>query len=291
GAAIVAEPVLNPWRYFRIDGARHQPGALQLAQLVGEHALGNPRQHAPQLVETQHVRFQQAVEDHALPLAADQLEGGLHRATGGAVEACVGSAGHGGTFFDTMCTACAYFHGDRISAKLRSPPERLEHAMKAIGTTRPLPASDPRSLVDLELPDPEYGEHDLLVEVRAISVNPVDVKVRASAQPEAGSHRILGWDAVGQVRAVGSRVEGFQPGDRVYYAGQIDRPGSNAQLQAVDARIAAHAPRTLGDEDAAALPLTSLTGWETLFDRLRVDDPVPGSSHALLVIGGAGGVG
>ncbi|WP_447730910.1 zinc-binding alcohol dehydrogenase family protein [Pseudoxanthomonas suwonensis] len=163
--------------------------------------------------------------------------------------------------------------------------------MKAIGTTRPLPASDPRSLVDLELPDPEYGEHDLLVEVRAISVNPVDVKVRASAQPEAGSHRILGWDAVGQVRAVGSRVEGFQPGDRVYYAGQIDRPGSNAQLQAVDARIAAHAPRTLGDEDAAALPLTSLTGWETLFDRLRVDDPVPGSAHALLVIGGAGGVG
>src|SRR5690606_35077057 len=91
--------------------------------------------------------------------------------------------------------------------------------------------------------------------------------------------------------AVGSRVEGFQPGDRVYYAGQIDRPGSNAQLQAVDARIAAHAPRTLGDEDAAALPLTSLTGWETLFDRLRVDDPVPGSAHALLVIGGAGGVG
>ncbi|WP_028917587.1 zinc-binding alcohol dehydrogenase family protein [Pseudoxanthomonas sp. J35] len=164
--------------------------------------------------------------------------------------------------------------------------------MKAIGTTRPLPVSDPRSLQDLEVPEPEYGAHDLLVEVQAISVNPVDVKVRASAQPEAGRPRILGWDAVGRVRAVGSQVQGFQPGDRVFYAGQIDRPGSNAQLQAVDARIVAHAPQKLDDEDAVALPLTSLTAWETtLFDRLRVDDAVPGAANALLVIGGAGGVG
>jgi len=190
----------------------------------------------------------------------------------------------------TVRTPGGHFHGNGRSAKLRSP-DSVEHAMKAIGTAQPLPVSDPRSLLDLELPDPEYAAHDLLVEVQAISVNPVDVKVRLSARPEPGEHRILGWDAVGRVRAVGSQVQGFQPGDRVFYAGQIDRPGSNAQLQAVDARIAAHAPQTLGDEDAAALPLTSLTAWETLFDRLRVDDPVPGAANALLVIGGAGGVG
>ena len=163
--------------------------------------------------------------------------------------------------------------------------------MKAIGFNQPLPISDARSLVDLDLPDPEYGEQDLLVEVQAIAVNPADTKVRASAKPAAGTWRILGWDAVGRVRAVGARVTGFQPGDRVFYAGAIDRPGSYAELQAVDARIAAHAPVALSDEDAAALPLTAITAWETLFDRLRVEQPVAGAADALVVIGGAGGVG
>ncbi len=163
--------------------------------------------------------------------------------------------------------------------------------MKAIGFNQPLPISDARSLVDLDLPDPEYGEQDLLVEVQAIAVNPADTKVRASAQPAPGTWRILGWDAVGRVRAVGARVTGFQPGDRVFYAGAIDRPGSYAELQAVDARIAAHAPVALSDEDAAALPLTAITAWETLFDRLRVEQPVAGAANALVVIGGAGGVG
>ena len=163
--------------------------------------------------------------------------------------------------------------------------------MKAIGFNQPLPISDARSLVDLDLPDPEYGEQDLLVEVQAIAVNPADTKVRASAKPAAGTWRILGWDAVGRVRAVGARVTGFQPGDRVFYAGAIDRPGSYAELQAVDARIAAHAPVALSDEDAAALPLTAITAWETLFDRLRVEQPVAGAANALVVIGGAGGVG
>ena len=100
--------------------------------------------------------------------------------------------------------------------------------MKAIGFNRPLPISDPQSLVDLDLPDPEYGEQDLLVEVQAITVNPADTKVRASAQPAPGTWRILGWDAVGRVRAVGARVTGFKPGDRVFYAGAIDRPGCYA---------------------------------------------------------------
>ncbi len=163
--------------------------------------------------------------------------------------------------------------------------------MKAIGFNQPLPISDPQALVDLDLPEPEYGEQDLLVEVQAIAVNPADTKVRASAQPAAGTWRILGWDAVGRVRAVGARVTGFQPGDRVFYAGAIDRPGSYAELQAVDARIVAHAPVTLRDEDAAALPLTAITAWETLFDRLRIEQPVAGAANAIVVIGGAGGVG
>ncbi|MFT4194410.1 zinc-binding alcohol dehydrogenase family protein [Ottowia sp.] len=163
--------------------------------------------------------------------------------------------------------------------------------MKAIGFNQPLPVSDPRSLLDLDLPEPEYGEQDLLVEVQAIAVNPADAKVRASAQPAAGTWRILGWDAVGRVRAVGARVTGFKAGDQVFYAGAIDRPGCYAELQAVDARIAAHAPATLSAEDAAALPLTALTAWETLFDRLCVERPVAGAANALVVIGGAGGVG
>ncbi|MFT3777385.1 MAG: zinc-binding alcohol dehydrogenase family protein [Ottowia sp.] len=163
--------------------------------------------------------------------------------------------------------------------------------MKAIGFNQPLPVSDPRSLLDLDLPEPEYGEQDLLVEVQAIAVNPADAKVRASAQPAAGTWRILGWDAVGRVRAVGARATGFKAGDQVFYAGAIDRPGCYAELQAVDARIAAHAPATLSAEDAAALPLTALTAWETLFDRLCVERPVAGAANALVVIGGAGGVG
>ena len=163
--------------------------------------------------------------------------------------------------------------------------------MKAIGFNQPLPISDERSLVDIELPDPEPGPNDLLVAVEAIAVNPADTKVRASARPAAGSWRILGWDAVGTVRAVGRDVSGFRVGDRVFHAGAIDRPGCYAQLQAVDARIAAHVPEGLSNEDAAALPLTTLTGWETLFDRLDVQRPVTGAAPALLVIGGAGGVG
>ena len=163
--------------------------------------------------------------------------------------------------------------------------------MKAIGFNRPLPVSDENCLLDIELPAPELRERDLLVEVRAVSVNPADVKVRAAHTPAEGQYRVLGWDAAGVVKAVGSGVQHFQVGDEVYYAGVINRPGSYAELQAVDERIVARKPRTLDFAEAAALPLTALTAWETLFDRLDVNKPVAGGSRALLLVGGAGGVG
>lgn len=163
--------------------------------------------------------------------------------------------------------------------------------MKAIGFNRPLPADHAESLLDIEIPEPELAPRDLLVDVRAISVNPADTKVRAAHTPAPGVYRILGWDAAGVVRATGSAVEGFKVGDEVYYAGAINRPGCYAQLQAVDERIVAHKPATLGFAEAAALPLTALTAWETLFDRLDVNRPVPGGQRTLLLIGAAGGVG
>ncbi|AVS86269.1 zinc-binding alcohol dehydrogenase family protein [Paracidovorax avenae] len=176
--------------------------------------------------------------------------------------------------------------------------------MKAVGyfTPHALDATPGQGLQDFsDLPAPVPRPHDLLVRVRAVSVNPVDTKVRASASPtEAGQPKVLGWDAVGTVEALGAEVRGFAVGDRVFYAGAIDRPGTNAELHAVDARIAAHAPDTWTDAEAAAVPLTAITAWELLFDRLgvprhpqAVDGPVPIATDApvLLVVGGAGGVG
>lgn len=162
--------------------------------------------------------------------------------------------------------------------------------MKAIGFTQSHPIDHAESLVEFDFPTPVYGDHDLLVEVQAISVNPVDFKVRSSALPQAGEPRILGWDAIGTIKAMGKNVIDFKLGDKVFYAGAINRPGSYAQLQAVDARIAALAPTTLTNEEAVALPLTSLTAWEMLFDRLRITQAVPGATPAIVVIGGAGGV-
>lgn len=161
--------------------------------------------------------------------------------------------------------------------------------MKAIAYQNSLPITDPLALQDVDLPDPTPGERDLLVEVRAIAVNPVDTKLRKGVNPAAGQWKVLGWDAVGTVRAVGSQVRWFKPGDRVWYAGAIDRAGCNSQLHVVDERIAALAP-ALGDAAAAALPLTAITAWELLFDRLGVPRG-GGHGQALLVIGAAGGVG
>ncbi|WP_134681411.1 zinc-binding alcohol dehydrogenase family protein [Paracoccus ravus] len=163
--------------------------------------------------------------------------------------------------------------------------------MRAIGYTKAGPITADDALVDIDLPEPTPGERDLLVEVKAVSVNPVDTKVRASAAPETGQHKVLGWDAAGIVRAVGAGVTGYAPGDAVYYAGSIARTGTNAQLHCVDERIVGHKPRTLDWAEAAALPLTTITAWEALFDRLEVTRPVPGGAPAVLIVGGAGGVG
>ena len=146
----------------------------------------------------------------------------------------------------------------------------MAELMRAVGYRRNLPISDPESLLDLELPVPEPGEHDLQVRVRAVSVNPVDVKVRAGSDP-GGKPKILGYDAAGVVEKVGAAVTLFQPGDEVWYAGSIARPGTDAELHLVDERIVGRKPATLDFAQAAALPLTTLTAWEALFDRLAAD--------------------
>lgn len=163
--------------------------------------------------------------------------------------------------------------------------------MKAVGYQSPGPIAAEAALVDIELPEPVAAGRDLLVEVRAVSVNPVDYKVRRSTAPEPGAWKVLGWDAAGVVRAVGPEVTMFQPGDAVYYAGSLIRPGTNAELHLVDERIVGYKPQSLDWTEAAALPLTALTAWETLFDRIGVDRPVPGAAPAIVIIGGAGGVG
>jgi zinc-binding alcohol dehydrogenase family protein len=163
--------------------------------------------------------------------------------------------------------------------------------MKAVAYTRCLPVTDPECLLDLELPDPVPGERDLRVRVSAVSVNPVDTKVRRAVAPAAGQPRVLGFDAAGVVESVGASVTRFRPGDRVFYAGSRIRPGTNAELHCVDERIVGHAPRTLDDAQAAALPLTAITAWEALFDRLGLRLGAPHDAGTLLVTAGAGGVG
>ncbi|GBF74895.1 NADPH:quinone reductase [Paenibacillus sp. 598K] len=164
--------------------------------------------------------------------------------------------------------------------------------MKAVGLKRYLPIEDPESLLDIELPVPAPEGHDLLVEVKAVSVNPVDTKVRAPKDKVETDYRILGYDAAGVVTAVGDQVTLFKPGDEVYYAGSILRPGSNSPYQLVDERIVGAKPQTLDFAEAAALPLTALTAWEGLYDRLGVAvDPEANRGRTLLIIGAAGGVG
>jgi zinc-binding alcohol dehydrogenase family protein len=164
--------------------------------------------------------------------------------------------------------------------------------MKAIGYTTPQAINLPHALTDITLPDPVATGRDLLVEVKAVSVNPVDTKVRRSAQPADGqTYKVLGWDASGIVKAVGPDVTLFKPGDRVWYAGSIARPGSNSELHVVDERIVGHAPKSLNDAQAAALPLTTITAWEMLFDRLGIAPGKQPSNKTLLIIGASGGVG
>jgi zinc-binding alcohol dehydrogenase family protein len=163
--------------------------------------------------------------------------------------------------------------------------------VRAVGFYGPLPISDDRSLVDLELPIPEPGPRDLRVSVRAVSVNPADAKLRAVCQPPNGQARVLGFDASGVVDAAGSEVSLFKPGDEVFYAGDISRAGSNSEFQLVDERIVGRRPASLSFAEAAALPLTSIAAWELLFDRLGLVFGSKITGGVLLIVNGAGGVG
>jgi NADPH2:quinone reductase len=161
--------------------------------------------------------------------------------------------------------------------------------MRAVGYQESRPIDAPDSLVDITLPKPAPTGRDILVQVHAISVNPVDTKVRRRAKPQPGDWMVLGYDAAGVVTAVGPDATLFRPGDAVFYAGDMTRQGTNAELHLVDERIVGHKPKSLDWAAAAALPLTAITAWEALFDRLDVRKPVPGH-ETILIVGGAGGV-
>jgi zinc-binding alcohol dehydrogenase family protein len=167
--------------------------------------------------------------------------------------------------------------------------------MKAIGYNQSLPISNAESLIDIELPQPKASGYDLLVKISSIAVNPVDCKIRQNATPAEGEYRVLGWDAVGEVVATGESVTHFTPGDMVFYAGDLTRQGSNAEYQLVDERIVGHKPASLSDSEAAALPLTAITAWELLFERLAIKQQQPDSKEqsndVILIVGAAGGVG
>ncbi|MEU6347603.1 zinc-binding alcohol dehydrogenase family protein [Streptomyces sp. NPDC046977] len=162
--------------------------------------------------------------------------------------------------------------------------------MRAVGYRKSLPITDPESLIDLEIAVPQPGPHDLLVQVKAVALNPVDYKVRQGNDP-GGELKVLGWDAAGTVVGVGEKVTMFKPGDDVYYAGAIDRAGANSEYHVVDERITAHKPATVTFTQAAALPLTSLTAWEGLFERLGLHNNGLQRNGSLLITAAAGGVG
>ena len=163
--------------------------------------------------------------------------------------------------------------------------------MKAIGYKTPGPINREDALQDITLDMPVAEGRDLLVKINAVSVNPVDYKLRLRVPPEGTEWKVLGYDAAGLVESVGPDVQNFKPGDTVFYAGSIARPGTNSEYHLVDERIVGRKPANLSDAEAAALPLTSITAWEMLFDRLDVKRPTPQGGDTILVIGGAGGVG
>ncbi|MHA7772782.1 zinc-binding alcohol dehydrogenase family protein [Roseibium sp. M-1] len=163
--------------------------------------------------------------------------------------------------------------------------------MRTIGYYEPRPISDANSLADIDLPRPIPTGRDILVEVKAVAVNPVDTKVRQSRPAQNGAPVVLGYDAAGVVAEVGPDVTGYAVGDEVYYAGDITRSGTNAEFHLVDERIVGRKPKSLSFTEAAALPLTAITAYEALFDRLKVREPVPSGAKTLLIIGGSGGVG
>ena len=164
--------------------------------------------------------------------------------------------------------------------------------MRAVGYQGSPSQADHRPLLDIQIPKPQATGRDLLVRVEAVSLNPVDTKVRRRESPPAGGWRVLGWDACGTVDSAGPSVQGFKPGDRIWYAGALDRPGCNSEWHLVDERLVSQAPSSLSAAEAAALPLTSITAWELLFERLRLRlDRHAHRGETLLVVGAAGGVG
>ena len=162
--------------------------------------------------------------------------------------------------------------------------------MRAVAYTKSLPISDPAALIDVEIDRPEPGPRDLLVKVEAVSVNPVDFKIRKRDDP-GGKPRVLGFDGAGTVEAVGAEATLFKQGDAVYWAGSNTRPGSDSEFQLVDERIVGRKPKSLDFVEAAALPLTALTAWELLFDRIGIAQGASADRRSLLIVGGAGGVG
>jgi len=166
--------------------------------------------------------------------------------------------------------------------------------VKAVGIVNYLPIENDKAFVDFDAPKPEPSGHDILVSIKSIAVNPVDVKVRAGrgGEPEKEDPpRIIGWDASGVVEAVGSDVSLFSPGDEVFYAGDITRPGINSEYHLVDERIVGTKPSSLSFPEAAALPLTSITAYEAFFDRLEIDRDGGNKGESILIIGAGGGVG
>ena len=163
--------------------------------------------------------------------------------------------------------------------------------MKAVAYKATGPIDREDALMDITLDTPQAGGRDLLVKVHAVSVNPVDTKVRQRQEPEACGWVVLGYDAAGVVEAVGPGVENFKVGDAVFYAGAINRPGSNSEYHLVDERLVGRKPDSLSDAEAAALPLTAITAWEMLFERLDVKRPTAQGGDIILLVGGAGGVG
>ncbi|MEQ9464895.1 MAG: zinc-binding alcohol dehydrogenase family protein [Haliea sp.] len=167
--------------------------------------------------------------------------------------------------------------------------------MKAIAYKHSLPIDHPESLLDIELPQPNAEGCDLLIRVNAIAVNPVDYKIRQNVAPEPGQYKVLGWDTVGEVVATGKSATQFKPGDQVFYAGDLNRQGGNAEYQLVDERLVGRKPKSLSNAEAAALPLTTITAWELLFEHLRIQQQHPDatsrSAEVILVVGAAGGVG
>jgi NADPH:quinone reductase len=181
---------------------------------------------------------------------------------------------------------------DREKRNHHKGDEHMADKMKAVGLYEYLPIDDPKSLQNVKVKKPKAKGKDILVEVKAVSVNPVDTKIRAPKKGKEEEAKILGWDAAGVVKDTGDDVEMFQPGDEVYYAGAVNRQGSNSEFHLVDERIAAKKPENLDFSDAAAMPLTTITAWEALFHRMDISrNPEDNEGKKILMVGAAGGVG